>query len=170
MSSLMTSTWPSSPGIIPWMSSAKNSAAAAPPSTAIKGTWRKNRASAWSARKTSRRQVSLLKLSSFLDHVERRVEAAAADGDTDRVYKGSHIGSRIIHQINKMDVPLELDTAYRLLSSPGLVSRDSILPTAPKSSPLCTRPWWTKPWPPARPRQRTKLLKRCEAPGGPARP
>ena len=62
----------------------------------------------------------------------RRVEAAAADDDTDRVYKGSHIGCRLIHQINKMDVPLELDTAYRLLSSPGLTSRDSLLPTGPE--------------------------------------
>ncbi len=93
----------------------------------------------------NRKQVSLLKLSAFLDHVQTRVEAAAADDDTDRVYKGSHIGCRIIHQINKMDVPLELDTAYRLLSSPGLVSRTAFCPPAPKSSPTCTRPSGTKP-------------------------
>ena len=80
----------------------------------------------------NRKQVSLLKLSAFLDHVQARVEAAAADDDTDRVYKGSHIGCRLIHQINKMDVPLELDTAYRLLSSPGLASRDSLLPAGPQ--------------------------------------
>ena len=80
----------------------------------------------------NRKQVSLLKLSAFLDHVQARVEAAAADDDTDRVYKGSHIGSRLIHQINKMDVPLEPDTAYRLLSSPGLASRDSLLPAGPQ--------------------------------------
>jgi hypothetical protein len=80
----------------------------------------------------NRKQVSLLKLSAFLDHVQTRVEAAAADDDTDRVYKGSHIGSRLIHQINKMDVPLEPDTAYRLLSSPGLVSSDSLLPAGPQ--------------------------------------
>ncbi len=80
----------------------------------------------------NRKQVSFLKLSAFLDHVQTRVEAAAADGDTDRVYKGSHIGSRLIHQINKMDVPLEPDTAYRLLSSPGLASSDSLLPAGPE--------------------------------------
>ena len=80
----------------------------------------------------NRKQVSLLKLSAFLDHVQTRVEAAAADDDTDRVYKGSHIGSRLIHQINKMDVPLEPDTAYRLLSSPGPASRDSLLPAGPQ--------------------------------------
>ncbi len=79
-----------------------------------------------------RKQASFFKLSAFLDHVQTRVEAAAADGDTDRVYKGSHIGSRIIHQINKMDVPLEPDTAYRLLSSPGPASRDSLLPAGPQ--------------------------------------
>jgi hypothetical protein len=79
----------------------------------------------------NRKQVSLLKLSAFLDHVQARVEAAAADDDTDRVYKGSHIGCRLIHQINKMDVPLEPDTAYRLLSSPGLVASDSLLPAGP---------------------------------------
>jgi hypothetical protein len=79
-----------------------------------------------------RKQVSLLKLSAFLDHVQARVEAAAAADDTDRVYKGAHIGSRLIHQINKMDVPLEPDTAYRLLSSPVLASSDSLLPATPQ--------------------------------------
>jgi hypothetical protein len=51
---------------------------------------------------SSRQQVSLLKLNAFLDHVQRGVEAAAVAGDIDRVFKGSHIGSRIIHQINQM--------------------------------------------------------------------
>ena len=81
---------------------------------------------------SSQAQVSLLKLNAFLDHVQRGVEAAAAAGDIDRVFKGSHIGSRIIHQINKMDVPLELETVYRLISSPGFVSQDTILPTGPQ--------------------------------------
>ncbi len=53
-------------------------------------------------------------------------------GDLDRVFKGSHIGSRLIHQINQMDVSLELDTVYRLISSPGFVSQDSILPPGPQ--------------------------------------
>jgi hypothetical protein len=78
-----------------------------------------------------RQQVCLLKLSAFLDHVEKRVEASAAADDTDRVYKGSHLGSRLIHQINKMDVTMEPDTAYRLLSSPAPVSRNSLLPHGP---------------------------------------
>ena len=80
----------------------------------------------------SQQQVCLLKLNAFLDHVQRGVEAAAAAGDIDRVFKGSHIGSRIIHQINQMDVPLELPTVYRLISSPGFVSQDSILPSGPQ--------------------------------------
>jgi hypothetical protein len=80
----------------------------------------------------SQAQVSLLKLNAFLDHVQRGVEAAAADGDIDRVFKGSHIGSRLIHQINNLEVPLELDTVYRLISSPGFISQDSLLPTGPR--------------------------------------
>ena len=81
---------------------------------------------------SSRQQVSLLKLNAFLDHVQRGVETAAAEGDLDRVFKGSHIGSRIIHQINHLDVPLELDTVYRLISAPGFVSQDSLLPVGPQ--------------------------------------
>ena len=38
---------------------------------------------------SSQQQVSLLKLNNFLDHVQRGVETAAADGDIDRVFKGS---------------------------------------------------------------------------------
>ncbi len=59
-------------------------------------------------------------------------EAAEADGDIDRVLKGSHIGSRIINQINRLEVTLELETVYRLISSPGWVSQDSLLPTDPQ--------------------------------------
>ena len=81
---------------------------------------------------SSQAQVSLLKLNAFLDHVQRGVEAAAAAGDLDRVFKGSHIGSRIIHQIDQMEVPLELATVYRLISTPGFVSQDAILPTGPQ--------------------------------------
>ena len=80
----------------------------------------------------SRKQDSLLKLSALLDHVQRGVEAAAAEGDTDKVFKGCQIGSRIIHQINKMDVPLDLGTVYRLVSSPGFASQDGILPAGPQ--------------------------------------
>ena len=42
------------------------------------------------------------------------------------------MGSRIIHHINKMAVPLELDTVYRLISSPQWVAQDSLFPTDPQ--------------------------------------
>ena len=79
----------------------------------------------------SQAQVSLLKLNGFLDQVEQAVQAAAADGQIDRVFKGSYIGSRILCQINKLEAPLDLETFYRLLSSPEFVSRNTLLPAAP---------------------------------------
>jgi hypothetical protein len=75
----------------------------------------------------NRKQVSLLKLTAFLDHVQRGVEAAAAEGDINKVFKGCQIGSRLINQINKMEVPLDLGAVYLLISSPGFASQDSIL-------------------------------------------
>ena len=82
--------------------------------------------------KDSQEQGCLFKLNAFLDHVQRAVRTAEVDGNVDRVLKGSHVGSRIIHQINQMEVPLELDTVYRLISSPQWVSQDSLLPTDPQ--------------------------------------
>ena len=116
----------------------------------------------------NRKQVSLIKLSAFLDHVQTRVEAAVADDDTDRVFKGSHIGCRIIHQINKMDVPLELDTAYRLLSSPGPASRDSLLPAGPQIIADLHQALRDKTLAPCPPPARMKTRKR--QPAEPARP
>ena len=81
--------------------------------------------------KNSQAQGCLFKLNAFLDHVQRAVRTAEADGNVDQVLKGSHVGSRIIHQINQMEVPLELDTVYRLISSPQWTSQDSLLPTDP---------------------------------------
>ena len=82
--------------------------------------------------KNSQEQGCLLKLNAFLDHVQGAVRTAEADGNVDKVLKGSHVGSRIIHQINQMEVPLELDTVYRLISSPQWTSQDSLLPTDPR--------------------------------------
>ena len=79
----------------------------------------------------SRQQGCLLKLNALLDHVQRAVQTAAADGNLDRVIRGSYVGSRIIHQINQMEVSLELETVYRLISAPGFVSQDTLLPTDP---------------------------------------
>ncbi len=69
----------------------------------------------------SQAQGCLLKLNTILDHVQRAVETAATDGKIDSLFRGAHVGSRIIHHINKMAVPLELDTVYRLISSPQWV-------------------------------------------------
>ena len=80
----------------------------------------------------SQAQVSLLKLNGFLDHIEQAVQTAAAEGHVDRVIKGSYTGSRILCQINKLEVPLELETVYRLISSPEFVSRDFLLPAGPQ--------------------------------------
>ena len=82
--------------------------------------------------KNSQEQGCLLKLNAFLDHVQGAVRTAEADGNVDKVLKGAHVGSRIIHQINQMEVPLELDTVYRLISSPQWTSQDSLLPTDPR--------------------------------------
>jgi hypothetical protein len=79
----------------------------------------------------SRQQGCLLKLNALLDHVQRAVQTAEADGSLDRVIRGSYVGSRIIHQINQMEVSLELETVYRLISAPGFVSQDTLLPTDP---------------------------------------
>jgi hypothetical protein len=81
--------------------------------------------------KDSQAQGCLFKLNAFLDHVQRAVRTAEADGNVDQVLKGSQVGSRIIHQISQMEVPLELDTVYRLISSPQWTSQDSLLPTDP---------------------------------------
>jgi hypothetical protein len=74
----------------------------------------------------------LLKLNAFLDQVQRAVDAAAADGDVDRVLRGASAGARIIRQMSRMDVPLELDTVYRIISSPQWVTQASLLPTDPR--------------------------------------
>jgi hypothetical protein len=81
--------------------------------------------------RNSQTQGYLFKLNAFLDHVQRAVRTAEAGSNVDQVLKGSHVGSRIIHQINQMEVPLELDTFYRLISSPQWTSQDSLLPTDP---------------------------------------
>ena len=102
-----------------------------PPFFAIRSTLRKKCAGPARRFKDSQAQGCLFKLNAFLDHVQRAVRTAEADGNVDKVLKSSHVGSRIIHQINQMEVPLELDTVYRLISSPQWTSQDSLLPADP---------------------------------------
>jgi hypothetical protein len=79
----------------------------------------------------SQQQGSLFKLNAILDHVQRAIQTAEAEGNVDQVLKGSQVGSRLIRQIGQMEVPLGLDTVYRLISSPQWGTQDSILPTDP---------------------------------------
>ena len=60
------------------------------------------------------------------------VEAAEAEGNLTGVFRGSYIGSRIIHQLNRMEGSMSLDTLHRLLTSPAWVPQGSLLPTDPQ--------------------------------------
>ncbi len=77
----------------------------------------------------SQQQGCLFKLNTILDHVQKAVQTAETEGNVDQVLKGAQVGSQLIRQIGQMEVPLELDTVYRLISSPLWGTRDSILPT-----------------------------------------
>jgi hypothetical protein len=84
----------------------------------------------------TRRQGCLLKLTGLLAHVQQAIHTAIhtaeADGHLDRVIRGAYVASRIIQQIDRLEVSLELDTVYRLISASGFVSQDTLLPTDPQ--------------------------------------
>jgi hypothetical protein len=80
----------------------------------------------------TRRQGCLLKLTDLLEHVQQAVRTAEAEGSLGRVIRGAYVASRIIHQIDRLEVSLELETVYRLISAPGFVSQDTLLPTEPQ--------------------------------------
>jgi hypothetical protein len=80
----------------------------------------------------TRRQGCLLKLTALLEHVQQAVRSAEVDGSLDRVIRGAYVASRIIQQIDRLEVSLELETVYRLISAPGFVSQDTLLPTDPR--------------------------------------
>jgi hypothetical protein len=82
--------------------------------------------------KNTGRQVCLLKLTDLLEHVQQVVRTAEADGNLDRVIRGAYVASRIIQQLDRLEVSLELETVYRLISAPGFVSQDTLLPTDPQ--------------------------------------
>ena len=77
-------------------------------------------------------QGSLLLLNALLEHVKKGVETAEAEGNLTGVFRGSYIGSRIIHQLNRMEGSMSLDTLHRLLTSPAWVPQGSLMPTDPK--------------------------------------
>jgi hypothetical protein len=78
-----------------------------------------------------REQASLLLLNDVLEQVRRGIAAAEAQGNYLAVFRGSHVASRIIHQLNRMEGDMKLDTLHRLISSPAWVPRASLLPTDP---------------------------------------
>jgi hypothetical protein len=80
----------------------------------------------------TRRQGCLLKLTALLEHVQQAVRTAEAGGSLDRVIRGAYVASRIIQQVDRLEVSLELETVYRLINAPGFVSQDTLLPTAPQ--------------------------------------
>ena len=73
-----------------------------------------------------------LKLNNFLDQIQNSAQTADAEGNAPVVLKAAGVGNRIITSLAKMELPLELDTVYRLLASPQWAAQDSLLPTDPK--------------------------------------
>jgi hypothetical protein len=82
----------------------------------------------------SQDQACLLKLNTILDHVQGAIQTAKAQGNVDQVLKGSHVASRLIYHINQMDVPLDLETTYRLISSPLSLNQKQKTASPPEAS------------------------------------
>ncbi len=78
-----------------------------------------------------REQGSLLLLNDILEQVRRNIAAADAQGNYLAVFRGSHIASRIIHQMGRLEGDMQLDTLHRLISSPAWTPGASLLPTDP---------------------------------------
>jgi hypothetical protein len=78
-----------------------------------------------------REQGSLLLLNDILEKVRRNIAAADAEGNYLAVFRGSHVASRIIHQMGRLEGNMQPDTLHRLISSPAWVPGSSLLPTDP---------------------------------------
>jgi hypothetical protein len=79
-----------------------------------------------------REQGSLLVLNDLLEKVRRHIAAADAQGNYLAVFRGSHVASRLIHQMGRVEGDMQPDTLHRLISSPAWVPGSSLLPTDPK--------------------------------------
>ncbi len=73
----------------------------------------------------------LFKLNNFLARTEKASQQAEAADNVDQVLKAARVGSRIIHDLSKMESPWDLDTVYRVLASPQWTTQDCLLPTDP---------------------------------------
>ncbi len=79
-----------------------------------------------------REQGSLLLLNDILEQVRRNIAAADAQGNYLAVFRGSHVASRLIHQMGRVEGDMQPDTLHRLISSPAWVPGAGLLPTDPK--------------------------------------
>jgi hypothetical protein len=77
-----------------------------------------------------REQGSLLVLNDLLEKVRRHIAAADAQGNYLAVFRGSHVASRLIHQMGRVEGDMQPDTLHRLISSPAWVPA-GLLPTDP---------------------------------------
>jgi hypothetical protein len=78
-----------------------------------------------------RDQGSLLLLNDILEKVRRHIAAADAEGNYLAVFRGSHVASRIIHQLGRIEGNMQPDTLHRLIASPAWTPEASLLPTDP---------------------------------------
>ncbi len=78
-----------------------------------------------------REQGSLLLLNDILEKVRRNIAAADAQGNYLAVFRGSHVASRLIHQMGRLEGDMQPDTLHRLISSPAWIPGASLLPTDP---------------------------------------
>ncbi len=77
-----------------------------------------------------REQGSLLVLNDLLEKVRRHIAAADAQGNYLAVFRGTHVASRLIHQMGRVEGDMQPDTLHRLISSPAWVPA-GLLPTDP---------------------------------------
>jgi hypothetical protein len=75
-----------------------------------------------------REQGSVFLLNDILEQVRRNIAAAEAQGDYNAVFRGSHVASRLIYQLGRLEGTMKLDTLHRLISSPAWVPQASLLP------------------------------------------
>ena len=78
-----------------------------------------------------REQGSLLLLNDILEQVRRNIAVADSEGNYLAVFRGSHVASRIIHQLGRLEGDMQLDTLHRLISSPAWTPQAGLLPTDP---------------------------------------
>ncbi len=78
-----------------------------------------------------REQGSLLLLNDILEKVRRNIAAADSQGNYLAVFRGSHVASRIIHQLGRIEGDMQPDTLHRLIASPAWTPEASLLPTDP---------------------------------------